>query len=448
MDLRVLQTGASSPFVEVACVIDHAWQASLMGGWILTAVQLLAAAALLYAIGWRRRRWRTMWVPLSVVVGALTATLAYWYFSTLGIASEPAPWQMWLWVALVGVATAVAITGWRSAGWWRRNVSVFAASFCMLSMGLTINAWLGYFPTVDTAWSQLTNRPLPNQVDPQTVQSLKHRAIAPRRGVVVPVDTGDRGSGFKHRQEWVYLPPAWFASTPAPRLPAVLMIGGEFNTPADWARAGDAVTALDAFAAAHAGVAPVAVFADATGGFTVDTECVNGPRGNAADHLTADVIPEVSRQFGLGDQASWGIVGFSSGGTCAVDFAVMHPGTISAFVDIGGDIGPNAGTRAQTIDRLYGGDAAAWSWFDPSTAIARHGPYNNLSGMFAVPGAAVGQAAAESLCALGTANGISCQVVALPGKHDWPSAAHAFAATLPWLADRLGTPPLTSAVAQ
>lgn len=144
-------------------------------------MQLLAAAALLYAIGWRRRRWRTMWVPLSVVVGALTATLAYWYFSTLGIASEPAPWQMWLWVALVGVATAVAITGWRSAGWWRRNVSVFAASFCMLSMGLTINAWLGYFPTVDTAWSQLTNRPLPNQVDPQTVQSLKHRAIAPRR---------------------------------------------------------------------------------------------------------------------------------------------------------------------------------------------------------------------------------------------------------------------------
>lgn len=178
------------------------------------------------------------------------------------------------------------------------------------------------------------------------------------------------------------------------------MIGGEFNTPADWIRAGDAVTTLDAFAAAHGGSAPVAVFADPTGGIAVDTECVNGPRGNAADHLVADLVPAVERAFHLGGQSKWGVVGFSSGGTCAVDLAVMHPEMFSAFVDIGGDIGPNAGTRAQTIDRLYGGDAEMWSRFDPSTAIARHGPYADLSGLFAVSttahSKAVGQAAAES----------------------------------------------------
>jgi S-formylglutathione hydrolase FrmB len=228
------------------------------------------------------------------------------------------------------------------------------------------------------------------------------------------------------------------------------MIGGEFNTPVDWIRAGDAVTTLDAFAAAHGGNAPVAVFADATGGFTVDTECVNGVRGNAADHLSADLIGGVDDAFGLGGHTRWGVVGFSSGGTCAVDLAVMHPGTFRAFVDIGGDIAPNAGTRAQTIDRLFGGDANAWSSFDPSTVIARHGKYTNLSGLFAVPGEraadgrestrqAVGQTAAESLCRLGTAQGISCQIVGLPGKHDWPSAAAAFAATLSWLAGELDT---------
>ncbi|OBK94005.1 hypothetical protein A5645_18360 [Mycobacterium asiaticum] len=425
-------------------------RASLMHGLIPAAVQCLAAAALLYAIGWRGRRWRTRRVPLAFGAAAVTGGLAYWYYGTLGLASEPAPWQMWLWVTLVGLAVALAILGWRGAGWWRRNVLVFAASFCLLSTGLIINGWLGYFATVHSAWSQLANRPLPGQIDLATMRAMQRQGVAPPNGALLPAHTSTRVSGFAHRTEWVYLPPAWFTSTPPPALPAVLMIGGEFNTPADWVRAGDALTALDHYAAAHGGNAPVAVFADATGGFTSDTECVNGPRGNAADHLTAEVIPEIADQFALGTQTKWGVVGFSSGGTCAVDLAVMHPGTFSGFVDIGGDIGPNAGTREQTIERLFGGDPATYLWFDPATAITRHGHYADLSGLFAVPGAsadhkAVGQDAAEELCALGTANGISCKVVALPGKHDWPSAATAFALTLGWLAERLGAPDGTTA---
>ena len=43
------------------------------------------------------------------------------------------------------------------------------------------------------------------------------------------------------------------------------------------------------------------------------------------------------------------------GGTCAVDLTVMHLGMFSAFVDIAGDLGPNSGTKAQTIARLFGG---------------------------------------------------------------------------------------------
>ncbi|MGZ4563931.1 MAG: alpha/beta hydrolase, partial [Mycobacterium sp.] len=408
---------------------------------IPTAVQLITVAALLYAIGWRGRRWRTLWVPVAAATAAATGIVVHAYYGTLGLASEPAPWQMWVWVSLVGFATAITVFGWRGAGWWRRNVSVFATSFCLLSTGLTINGWLGYLPTVSSAWGQLTNGPLPDQTDLPAVRAMQAKGVAPQRGAVVAVNTGNAASGFHHRGEWVYLPPAWFTKT-SPSVPAVLMIGGEFNTPADWIRAGDAVTTLDAFAAAHGGSAPVAVFADPTRGFAVDTECVNGPRGNAADHLVADVVPAVEHAFHLGGQTKWGVVGFSSGGTCAVDLAVMHPEMFSAFVDIGGDIGPNAGTRAQTIDRLYGGDVELWSRFDPSTAIARHGPYADLSGLFAVSGTAhrkaVGQAAAESLSAIATANGIACEIVELAGKHDWPSAATAFTATLPWLAGRLG----------
>jgi S-formylglutathione hydrolase FrmB len=318
-------------------------------------------------------------------------------------------------------------------------------SFCLLSTGLVINGWLGYFPTVHGAFTQLAGRPLPNQIDLRTAQAMQAKGVAPHHGALVAVTTSDRVSGFAHRREWVYLPPTWFTSAPPPRLPAILMIGGEFNTTADWVRAGDAVNTLDSFAAAHGGNAPVVVFADATGGFTVDTECVNGNRGNAADHLTAEVIPEVGDMFGLSGPTKWGLVGFSSGGTCAVDLAVMHPELFSAFVDIGGDIGPNAGSRDQTIERLFGGDANAYWWFDPATAIVRHGHYADLSGVFALPGAAdgrnaVGQDAADTLCKVGAANGIDCKVLALPGKHDWPSAATAFEVTLPWLAERIDRP--------
>ena len=78
------------------------------------------------------------------------------------------------------------------------------------------------------------------------------------------------------------------------------------------------------------------------------------------------------------------------------------------------------------------------------------GAYADLSGLFAVSGAAsgrkaVGQDAAETPCKVGAANGIDCKVVALPGKHDWPTAATAFEMTLPWLAERIDLPAVTSA---
>lgn len=441
--MRAVALSAQSLLARAAQETGAGGGVSLMHGALPLTVEVMTVAALAYSIAWRGRRWWSRRVPLVAAVGAVTGAATHWYYGTLGLASEPPPWQMWLWATLAGSAVAVAVASWRRAGWWRRNVCVFAASFCLLSAGLTINAWLGYFPTVSAAWGQLTNGPLPDQTDLRAAYTARSKGVAPQQGAVVPVDTGSAASGFRHRGEWVYLPPAWFTGA-TPRLPAVLMIGGEFNTSADWIRAGDAVATLDAFAAAHGGNAPLAVFVDATGGFTVDTECVNGSHGNAADHLLDDVIPRAAEQFGLAAQAKWGVVGFSSGGTCAVDLAVMHPDRFSAFVDIGGDISPNAGTRAQTIDRLFGGDAAAWARFDPSTVITRHGPYSDLAGLFAVPGS-VGHAAAESLCQLGTANGIDCAVVGLPGKHDWPSAASAFATTLPWLAGRLETPGLPHA---
>jgi S-formylglutathione hydrolase FrmB len=440
---------------------------SLLHGWVPVTVQTVAVAVLVLAIGWRSRRWRLLWLPLAVVVGIGAAAWAHWYVDAQGMADDPAPRALWIWIGLTGLAVGVVVLGWRGARWWRRGASALAVMLCLLSSAVALNLWVGYFPTVQTAWNQLTAGPLPDETDQATVTAMQRNGTVPAKGTVVPVTTPSDASQFKHRTELVYLPPAWYASNPPPKLPVVMMIGGEFNTPADWLRTGNAVNTIDDFAAAHGGNAPVFVFVDTGGSFNNDTECVNGSRGNAADHLTKDVVPYLVSNYRISpDSAKRGIVGWSMGGTCAVDLTVMHPELFSSFVDIAGDLGPTAGTKEQTISRLFRGDASAWAAFDPTTVIIKHGPYTGVSGWFAISSSpptqhgnynagagAVGLGgrdaagnpgdqteAANSLCALGKANGITCAVIASPGKHDWPFATDTFASSLPWLAGQLGTP--------
>jgi S-formylglutathione hydrolase FrmB len=62
----------------------------------------------------------------------------------------------------------------------------------------------------------------------------------------------------------------------------------------------------------------------------------------------------------------------------------MHPELFSTFVDLAGDMGPSAGTKDQTIARVFGGDAAAWVAYDPTTVITKHGPYQGVSGWFGI----------------------------------------------------------------
>jgi S-formylglutathione hydrolase FrmB len=440
-----------------------------MHGWLPLTIQAVTVIVLLAAIARRGRRWRLVWLPMAVLVGAGLAAASHWFIASQGLAGDPAPNLLWVWLAVTGVAAVVFVAGWPGARWWRRALSAAGLPLALLCAALALNLWVGYFPTVQTAYNQLTAGPLPDQTDQATVIAMQDRHQIPAHGTVVDVNIDAKASGFKHRGELVYLPPAWFATNPAPHLPTLMMIGGEFNTPADWLRAGNAINSVDDFAAADGGNAPVLVFVDTGGAFNNDTECVNGTRGNSADHLTKDVVPFMEANFRVSaSRANWGIVGWSMGGTCAIDLATMHPDMFTTFEDIAGDAAPNSGNKQQTVDRLFGGNAAAYAAFDPTSVIKKHGRYTGLSAWFEINGSAPSSgltvvnalnstgtglggkdaathlgnqgAAATSLCALGAAHGIKCAVVVQPGKHDWPFADRAFATALPWLAGQVGTP--------
>jgi hypothetical protein len=84
-------------------------------------------------------------------------------------------------------------------------------------------------------------------------------------------------------------------------------------------------------------------------------------------------VAELARDHHHHRQARW---------HAAIDLTVMHPDMFTTFDDIGGDRGPNSGTKAQTINRLDGGDAAAWGAFDPRTVMAKYGRYVGVAGYF------------------------------------------------------------------
>ncbi|MBJ7340594.1 MAG: esterase family protein [Mycolicibacterium sp.] len=408
--------------------------------------------------------WRLTWVSVAFAAGVGLVAVVYWFITYEDWAGNPTAVVPWPWLGVTGVAMVVAAAGWRHARWWRRGASLLAIPLCAACVALGVNASTGYLPTVGSALGRATGAALPSETNEAGALDMRRRHVRPTAGTLVSVAIGNQASGFRHRDELVYLPPAWFDDDSPPRLPAIVMAGGEFGHPTDWPMAGGARQTADDFAAAHGGEAPILVFIDTGGQFGNDTECVNGVRGNAADHITKDVVPFVISHLNASpDPAQWGFVGWSAGGTCALTTTVMHPDLFTAFVDIDGELGPTAGSRDQTIDRLFGGNAATFAAFDPASVMTAHGQYSGVAGWFAVSAEgpttyhAAGSepppdpnpvdldpedhlAVAAHLCPLASSDGIPCAVVPVAGEHDFTSAAGVFTAALPWLAGRLGTP--------
>ena len=410
---------------------------SLIGGWLPWALQLSAAALLGAAIGRRSRVWLVRRLPfLADIAATVTAVLAVLAL-TVGGVSDPLPFTLWLWMFAAVFALAAAIGGWRGAAWHQRTTAPLALLLAIVCAGNSLNIFTGYFPTLGDAIRSLSDEPLPQQLSLSQLATVHGNTTT---GRIVEVNIPATASGFVHRPELVYLPPAWFRSKHRPKLPVVEMIGGEYASPNNWIVAGEAVTTADAYAAHHHGTAPVLVFVDVTGSFKNDTECVDGVNGNAQSHLVKDIPPYIEQTFGTSaDPGKWAVAGWSMGGTCAITLTVTHPGLFKHFIDISGDLGPNLGDKQSTITKLYGGNEAAYNANDPRTVLATHGRYRGVSGWFAAGDQEHAHIAQQrQLCAAMRGDGINCQTHVTPGAHKWTFASTAFRTALPWLGDQFG----------
>lgn len=392
---------------------------------LLTIAAFVALAAALAGVGWRT----------AVALGTGSIALVVAIGTLIGIEHKVGssfPRTFFLWAALPVFAAGLTVWGWRRRPWGRRAASV-AAVLLLFAFGLDrVNAQYAYLPTVGDA--------LGGPVDDQV--RIADVSPPPTHGVVVAVDIPATVSRFKPRQAMVWLPPAFFES-PRPELPVVIMLAGVPGDPTNLLRAAHVGRIANDYAKSHGGRAPILVFPDQNGGFLRDTECVDGRRGEAETYLTVDVPAFVSRTYGVDPaRRDWAIVGYSEGGTCATTLALRHPERFVAFVDISGDLYPNAASgpnkRQRTIDRLYGGSAQQFEANDPMALLARPltPPPTATFAAGTADEPAVG--AARQLAGATRDAGLVTSVRFYPGGHNFALVRRALVDLFPKLADELG----------
>ncbi|WP_236718108.1 esterase family protein [Actinoplanes sp. TFC3] len=141
----------------------------------------------------------------------------------------------------------------------------------------------------------------------------------------------------------VYLPATY--DTPAgadQRFPVIEALHGYPGSPSTWIRRLNVVRVLDEEIAAQRMAPTVVLFPYQTPRRLLDTECTNltgGPQSET--FVTADVAAYAAEHLRVRtDRESWGLIGYSAGGYCAMNLALRHPERYAAAASLSGDAKP------------------------------------------------------------------------------------------------------------
>jgi enterochelin esterase-like enzyme len=247
-------------------------------------------------------------------------------------------------------------------------------------------------------------------------------------------------SGFAARSAYVYLPPAYF-STPRPVLPVMVLLSGVPGQPKNYLAGLSTQTVYTDLARQHAGLTPILVFADYTGGMTDDLGCIDSPDGDVETYLTRDVPAFVEQTFGSAQgPAGWGIGGFSDGGTCALTVGLRHPDVFGPILAISADEAPSLdGSQNAYVAHFLHGDPGALAAHSPLALIGDRTPRPHTTVYFeSGDGEPAKQRQTIAMAAAARQAGIPTQLVTKPGKHNFDFWKQCIADSAPWVARALG----------
>jgi S-formylglutathione hydrolase FrmB len=430
--------------------LDWLTDLSLISGPVPVAVTVVGCIGAIWLLLGRRRWFTHRAIPIAAAVtvasiGALYVVVEKWWRPFPNVMST----TVYLWIAAgIGGLALVFPRIRSSSGWGARVLTVAAAVAVVLAAAVRINLFYGQFPTLGAA----LGIPESDRIDFAAVPVPTPATIAghPLDSVWVPTH-GQRPdgrvtrapipglrSGFGARAAQIYLPPAYFAD-PRPLLPVLVLLTGEPGDPSDWLTAGKLSATMDAFAARHAGLAPVVVVADADGARWRNPLCMNSRLGNVATYLAVDVPEWTKAHLQVDpDPRAWAIGGLSSGGTCALQMDTNYPEIYPTFLDLSGAAEPSLGDHRRSVQTAFGGDEAAFRRVTP-TDLLHTRRYPNSAGIFVV-GSRDKEYKADQQAMYDAAKraGMDVSYAEYPGDHSWFVWAAALRGEIDWLARRLG----------
>lgn len=308
----------------------------------------------------------------------------------------------------------------------KTNATAFAANTANVTVNYTIGA----------------NQQVYNNSSIQA--SLAKIKSAPTAGKVYQVNIPGTVSKFNARPGYVYVP-AIYNSPAQVNLPVIVLTAGVPGLPANWLGLG-LQQIMDNFAKSHDGITPLVFVADSLGSINNDTECVNSPRGNVETYLSVDVPNYIKKNFRVDDAPqNWAIGGLSLGGMCAIMLTLRHTNVYHYFIDLGGEIGPEVGSKSQTIAALFNGSEADWAAHQPSLLLQEN-KYKGIGGFFGdgnqdslAVTSAIAKLSAESKKA-----GLDSVIETINGAHTFDVWGQTYKDSLPWISNRIGATQCTS----
>lgn len=431
-----------------------------------------AMVALVVLVWW----WRTRHLPVArqivpLLVGGLVAVGCWLGIDVLWHpVADGVGWVVWGWIGAVAVVLVQVLLGGdpeaerarirsRRRRLVRASASGSAVVAAVAAALLAINSAFAAFPSLaavlgsgvaTTPLSQIPAAAPLAQAPVRAVGALEASwtppAGMPTEGVVataeIPAGAASGEAGFSPRAARIYLPPAYLTAK-RPALPVVVLLSGQPGSPSDWYELGELKTTMDAYAAAHHGLAPIVVSADLLGGPYANPLCSDTRRGGNVATYLEKVVPEwIRTRLQVDDDPRhWAVAGLSNGATCSLQVISRDPSVYRTFLAMSSELHPSLGTEERTIRIGFDGDRAGYLANDPLSILrsAPKGRYDGVAGIISVGREDARYASAARVLAKAAQEaGIAVEQRRYEGAHTWAVWSVAYADQIGWLGGRLG----------
>ena len=240
------------------------------------------------------------------------------------------------------------------------GIAVIAVS--LFTGAVLVNDSFGYYTTWSSAYTDSFGGA--QRAPAVTVDTRKPGVLDTPNGQLITVNLPGHTSHI-NRHGYVYLPPQYSLSRYRHiRFPVVMLLHGTPGGPWNWREQMHIAATIDSMMARRIIGPMVFVMPQVSSGPA--QECLN--YGNVQDetYVAKDVPADIAGKFRVSrDRSQWSMLGYSSGGYCAVNIALHHRRNFGAAASMDGYYWPADGPALKRL----AGDPRAQQFNDPLATV-------------------------------------------------------------------------------